>query len=128
MRWMQKGNRFDLLSKGLRRKRGEMNETERHYANELTADQAVFTWWFQPFTLKLSHPEKGRAAVYTPDFLVLMQDGTTYVDDTKAKKGFDDYASGVRIKAAAEMFPLWRFRLVRRKSAKQGGGWERVEV
>lgn len=129
MRWMKKGSRFDLLSRGLRRTRGTMNETERAYANELTADPLVFSWWFQPMSLKLSHPEKGKAAFFTPDFMILMQDGTTYVDDTKApKKGIDNEASLVRIRAAAEQFALWKFRIVRQLSAKQGGGWERTEV
>lgn len=121
-------NRFQVLSAGLRRKRGEMNKNEARYAEELEADQTVYHWWFQPLTLRLSHPESGQPAKFTPDFLVLMADGTTYLDDVKSGGGFDDLAAGVRIKTAAELYPLWRFRLVEARKKKDGGGWKRVEV
>ncbi|WP_437231049.1 DUF1064 domain-containing protein [Planctomicrobium sp. SH661] len=123
-----KRTRFSILSKGLRRKRGEMNSVEAQYAALLNANENVATWWFEPFSLTLSHPTEGQPARYTPDFLVLMTDGTTYVDDVKASKGFDDKASIVRIKTAAELYPLWIFRTVYKLPKKNGGGWERHEV
>lgn len=123
-----KTTRFSILSKGLRRKRGEMNRTESAYADLLTLDENVHQWWFEPFSLRLTHPESGQPATYSPDFLVLMADGVTFVDDVKTSSGFDDKASIVRIKCAAELYPLWIFRTVRRLTKKDGGGWERTEV
>ena len=121
-------NRFKILSRGLNRERGKMNKTEAAYSLLLTADESVARWWFEPFSLRLSHPESGTGARYTPDFLVLMEDGSTYVDDTKAPGKFDDSASIVRIKAAAELFPLWRFRIVKQRRKKDGGGFDLREV
>lgn len=123
-----KQSRFKLLSRGLRRQRGEMNAAEKAYASALNADENVHSWWFEPFSLQLSHPAEGQPARYTPDFLVLMTDGTTFVDDVKAAKGFDDKAAIVRIKAAAEQYPLWIFRTVYRRRVKDGGGFDRHEV
>lgn len=125
---VSKQSRFSILSKGLRRQRGEMNATERLYADLLNACPDVNRWWFEPFSFTLSHPETGQPARYTPDFLVLMNDGITFVDDVKASKGFDDKASIVRLKCAAEIYPLWIWRAVYRLPKKRGGGWERHEV
>lgn len=109
------GTRFTILSRGLKRTRGEMNKVEKAWSEELTADPNVADWWFEPFTLRISHPEEGQPAKYTPDFLVLMTDGLTYVDDVKPPGNFDDNASIVRIKSCAELFPLWIFRIVKKK-------------
>ena len=121
------GHRFQILSKGLRRKRGEMNKTEKEYSLILTADPEVYEWWFEPFTLRISHPDNGQPAKVTPDFLVLMNNGHTIVIDVKSS-GLDDYAAGVRMKAAAELYPLWRFQIIKKKTKKDGGGWRIQEV
>lgn len=128
-------HRFKILSKGLRRKRGEMNKTEKAYSEHLDAQIAageIHSWWFEAVTLRLSRPEQGQPARYAPDFLVLMPDGVTYLDDVKSG-GFDDFAAGVRIKCAAEQYPLWKFRIVKRRTKKlaaEFGGdiWARKEV
>lgn len=128
-------SRFKHLSKGLRRKRGEMNRSEAEYAARLDAMQAagvIYRYWFEPMTLRLSHPPEGQPAKYTPDFIVLYADGDTCIDDVKSG-GLDDYAGIVRAKCAAEQFPLWRFRLVKKQTKKQraltgGDGWDIVEV
>ena len=127
---MAKGSRFNILSKGLNRKRGEMNKTEARYATELRTRQMageIADFWFEPFSLRLSAPNTGQPARYSPDFLILMPDGLTYVDDVKSG-GLDDNAAIVRIKCAAELFPLWIFRLVKPKRVKDGGGFEVQEV
>ena len=105
-----------------------MNNAEKAYSLFLSADPNVAKWWFEPGTLRLSHPPAGQPAKYTPDFMVLMKDGTTYIDDVKASKGFDDNAAIVRIKCAAEQYPLWIFRTVYPIAKKRGGGFERTEV
>lgn len=122
------GSRFDRLSAGVRRQRGEMNTTERKWAEELTADPSVYAWWFEPLSLRLTHPESGQPARLTPDFLVLYDDGTTCLDDVKGNPKFADAASGVRMKCAAELFPLWKFRIVSPKRKRDGGGWQITEV
>ena len=100
------------------------NKTEARYEETLIADKEVVRYWFEPLTLRLSHPEKGQPAKYTPDFMVLMADGTTYLDDVKGT-GPDDNAAIVRIKAAAEIYTLWKFRLAKEQ---KGGGFKLTEV
>lgn len=110
------GSRFDILAKGLVRTRGKMNSAESKYAamlDGLVLAGDVAWWRFEPFSLRLTECSKGQPARYTPDFLVLMPDGTTFLDDLKSRKGFDDPASLVRIKVAADQYSLWRFRIVR---------------
>lgn len=124
---MKPGNRFTHLSRGRVAQRGEMNKTEREYADGLRFDPDVARWWFEPFSLRLSSPPKGQPARYTPDFLILMKDGTTYVDDVKGS-GLDNEGSIVRIKCAAEAYPLWIFRLVKKQTKKNGGGFVLKEV
>jgi len=119
-------SRFKILAKGLRRKRGEMNKTETEYSEILENDPDVHQWWFEPMSVRLSHPPEGQPATYSPDFLVLMVDGTTFIDDVKA--AFRDRAGDVRVKAAAELFPLWRWRMVIKQRKKDGGGFVIKEV
>lgn len=121
-------SRFQILSKGLVRERGVMNGIEKAYANFLSSDEDVAEWWFEPMSIRLSRPDSGQPARYTPDFMVLRIDGRTYIDDVKASSGFDDNAAIVRIKCAAEQYPLWIFRTVRKLPKKRGGGWDIREV
>lgn len=118
-----KSIKHQLLSLGLIRKRGEMNKTETEYADLLATDPAVADFWFEPFSLRLSHPPEGQPATLTPDFLVLMKDGLTFVDDVKGT-GKDDKASIVRMKCAAEQFTLWQFRICKKQTTSQGGGFK----
>lgn len=127
---MKGGHRFSGLSKGRTGKRGEMNKTEAKYAAELELRKLageIVGYWFEPFSLRLSSPPEGQPARYTPDFMVLMPDGLTIIEDVKGS-GLDDNAAIVRIKTAAEIFPLWRFRIVKQRRVKDGGGWELKEV
>ena len=122
-RFRRKGSRFDGLSRGRRAERGEMNKTEALYSQLLTADPDVYAWWFEPMTIRISHPETGQPAKVTPDFMVVMQNGATFIDDVKGT-GPDDNASIVRMKAAAELYPLWLFRIVKKQKKKDGGGFK----
>lgn len=120
-------NRFRYLSRGRIATRGERNKTEARYELTLQGDRQIARWWFEPFTLRLSHPDSGQPAKYTPDFMILMKDGVTYIDDVKGA-GLDDHAAIVRIKVAAELFPLWVFRLAKEQRKKDGGGFVIREV
>jgi hypothetical protein len=117
-------HRYQTLSRGRIAKRGQRNRTEARYEELLRADPNVEQVWFEFVTLRISHPQTGKVATYTPDFLVLMTDGTTFIDEVKGS-GIDNEASVVRLKAAAELAPLWRFRLAKER---RGGGFEVREV
>lgn len=123
-------HRFAGLNVGLRRTRGEMNSTEAQYANELEAKRLageISDWWFEPMSLRLTHPPEGQPCTFSVDFMVLMNSGLVFMDEVKGS-GIDNDASLVRLKCAAEMFPLWRFRKVKQRSKKAGGGWEVSEL
>ena len=123
-------NRFRGLSRGRIAQRGKMNRTETLRAEELQLLKLageIQNWWFEPMSLRLSNPPEGQPARYTIDFMILMNDGLTIMEDTKGS-GPDNEASIVRIKCAAEQYPLWKFRLVKRKTKKQGGGWKITNV
>lgn len=121
------GSRFAGLSKGRIAERGVRNKTESEYERLLQADPDVAEIRFEPMTLRISHPPVGQPAKYTPDFLIVMVDGTTYIDDVKGS-GPDDNASIVRVKAAAELFPFWIFRIAKKQRVRDGGGFKVTEV
>jgi hypothetical protein len=77
-----------------------MNQTEKHRAIQLEAlkrDGQIREWGFEAMSLKL-----GIGAYYTPDFMVIENDGTLRFEETK---GHWREAARVRIKAAASLFP-----------------------
>ena len=126
-------SRFTQLAKGLIRKRGKRNKTEAAYEvylDSLKGSGSIVDYWFEPLSLRLAEADTGQPLRYTPDFMILAGDGTVYIDDVKAaktKKGvaFDDPAAIIRIKAAANRYPLFVFRLVR---PDRQGGWEFKEI
>jgi len=108
-----------------------MNATETAYSVVLDAMQQsgeIGQWWFEPMSFRLSSPPSGQPARYTPDFMILRSCGEVWIIDVKASKGFDDKASVVRVKAAAELFPLFRFFVAYKRPKKSGGGFELIEV
>ena len=125
--------RYTALSKGRTGKRGKMNRTETKYSDELTARKLageIVQFWFEPFSLRLTSNVEGsktKPARYTPDFMVLYPDGLTEIVDVKGT-GPDDIAGDVRMKAAAELFPLWRFIKAKQRKVRDGGGFVRIEV
>ncbi|MGH7243631.1 MAG: hypothetical protein ACREJD_09465 [Phycisphaerales bacterium] len=96
---------------------GEMNSTERAYANRLCLlelDRQVLWWKFEAIKFRLAD-----STFYTPDFAVMLADGTVEIHEVK---GFWEDDARVKIKVAAELYPF-RFRAFRPKSKKEGGGW-----
>ena len=84
-----------------RMKAGQMNKTEQRYADHLFARLAAkeIAWFkFEPMTLKLA--EK---TTYTPDFMVMQNDGRLEIHEVK---GFWLDDARVKIKMAAELFPF----------------------
>jgi hypothetical protein len=95
----------------------KMNKTERHRAIQLEAmkrDGQIRDWGFEAMSLKL-----GAGAYYTPDFMVIENDGTLRFEETK---GHWREAARVRIKVAASLFhcQFTAMRLVK-------GAWEEEE-
>ncbi len=100
-----------------RLKRGEMNATERDYgaALELRRRAGEVVWYrFEGIKLRLAD-----STFYTPDFAVQLSDGTLECHEVK---GFWQDDARVKIKVAAEMYPL-RFVAVKRRAKKEGGGF-----
>lgn len=84
-----------------------MNGTERAYSQLLDSKVnagRVAEWHYEAVTLKLAPDTR-----YTPDFLVILPDGTVELHEVK---GFMRDDANVKIKVAAQMFPF-TFRLAR---------------
>lgn len=101
-------------------KNGEMNTYEREYAEQVLDKQQqvgeITTYWFERFTLKIADDCR-----YTCDFLVQFPDGT--LEFREVKGHWEDDAL-VKIKVAAEMFPIFSFIAIQRLTKKAGGGWK----
>lgn len=91
-----------------------MNRTEKHRAIQLEAlkrDGQIRQWGFEAISLKL-----GNGAYYTPDFMVIENDGTLRFEETK---GHWREAARVRIKVASSLYPC-KFTALQLKK----GEWE----
>ena len=95
--------------------KGTMNKTECAYANylELQKRMGQVAWYaFEPVSWKLA-----KNTTYTPDFLVLQDDGSVECHEVK---GYWRDDARVKIKVAARQFPFIRFVAVK----KIQGGWD----
>lgn len=105
-----------------------MNNTEARYSVLLDARRAageIAGWWFESLTLKLAPDTR-----YTPDFLVMLADGSLECHEIKAMWSNGSVArddAAVKYKVAAQLFPF-RFLLCVSLPKKQGGGWQITEV
>ena len=75
---------------------------------------------FEAITLRLAG---GEQAAYTPDWFVVMADGTMEFHEVK---GFFRDDARVKYKIAKGNFPMFKFRVVRKRKSKDGGGWEEI--
>jgi len=101
-----------------RRTPGTMNKSEARYADVLAAlrlEGKVAAYWFEAFTFKLAPDTR-----YTPDFVVMLPDGTLEIHEVKGHMEDDAW---VKLKVAASLFPF-RAVLVRPKPQREGGGFE----
>ena len=113
-----------------------MNKTEAAYAQHLEWSRTVgkiHQWWFEAAKLRIGPP--GGRCWYTPDFMVVAENGEVEFHESK---GFKRRANGepgcyieedarVKIKAAAALYP-YHFVLVYKLPLKDGGGWQREDV
>lgn len=108
-----------------RHKPGQMNGYERAYSEQVLEPQKlageILEYWFERFTLKLADDCR-----YTPDFLVQLMDGTLECHEVKGSFFEDD--AKVKLKVAAEMFPIFTFKLCIKQTKKDGGGWKITTV
>jgi len=101
---------------------GKMNGTEREFELVLRARKQageVIEYEFEAFKLRYGDDFK---ATWTPDFMLLLADGTIELVDVKGGGGFEP-ATLVKVKAIAAKF--WYFRIVAEQRTR--GGWKRTE-
>ena len=92
-----------------------MNRTEAEYGKLLALRrEAGEVAWFLFEGVKLRLADN---TFYTPDFAVMLKDGTLEMHDVK---GFWEDDARVKIKVAADRFPF-RFIAVKKRPKKEGG-------
>jgi hypothetical protein len=97
---------------------GTLNKTEQAYAAYLALLKAAGEiLWFEFEAVKLRLADN---TFYTCDFAVMAADGVMEMHEVK---GFWTDDARVKIKVAASKFPF-RFRAMKAKAKKHGGGWE----
>lgn len=87
----------------------DMNKTERLYSEELELMRlagSIRQWKFGSLKLRLAD-----RTWYHPDFVVVMPSGWICLDEIK---GFEREDAVVKFKVAAEMYPYFRFRMIKR--------------
>jgi hypothetical protein len=110
----------DELSRSLRPRHeaGTMNGMEKAYAAYLETRRLsgeILDWKFEAMKLKLA-----KGTFYNPDFLVVNPDGRLELHETK---GWLEDDAAVKVKVAAEMFPMFRFVIVKREGKGQHQRW-----
>jgi hypothetical protein len=104
-----------IRARGVPKVIGGMNKTEKAYAEHLQLrQQAGEVAWFAFEAVKLRLADK---TFYTPDFSVMLADGTIEQHEVK---GFWEDDARVKIKVAASMFPFRFFGIQKDKSK----GWK----
>ena len=101
---------------------GAMNKSEAEFAEILKLRQLsgeVVSYGFETVKLKLA-PK----TFLTLDFFVQYASGEMGFEEVKGH--WEDDAR-VKLKVAAEMFPMFHFSVYKKKSKKNGGGFECVE-
>lgn len=105
-----------------RLKTGELNRTEKSYADYLeTEKQAgrVFDYWFESLKLKVADGQ----CWYTPDFIVLRPDGRLEIHEVKGAPAVFLDDSKVKCKVIADKYPFDFFVIYPRRK-KDGGGFD----
>lgn len=93
---------------------GVMNKQESKFAENLEAlrlSGEILSWMYEPLKLKLAD-----RTYYSPDFMVIYPDGL--IEFAENKGHWEDDAR-VKIKCAAEKFPMFRFVAVDKKGKRE---------
>ena len=97
-----------------------MNKLEAEYAQLLGLLKHggdILDWRYEPIKLRLAHK-----TFYTPDFLVIQPDGFEFHET----KGFMRDDAAVKLKVAAQLYPWFRFVLV--KKSKSGFSYKTIKT
>lgn len=97
---------------------GEMNGLERAWSQDL--DLRVLSGEIASYIYEGVKFRLADRTWYTPDFFVILADGTIEIHEAK---GFMEEDANVKIKVAAEMFPWFDWILIKKRTKKEGGGW-----
>jgi hypothetical protein len=101
-----------------RLKIGQKNKTEESYGQELELrKRAGEIAWYAFEAMKFRLADK---TFYTPDYMVMLADGTLEAHEVK---GYWEDDARVKIKVAAEMFPI-RFIAIQKRAKRDGDGWK----
>ena len=109
-----------------RLKQGEMNKTERAFAqhlDELKQKGLIVEYWFESIKLKVA----SNRCEYLPDFLALRSDGSLVIFEVKGAKAVWTDDRKVKCKVCADKYPFKLF-VVYPIPKKNGGGWEIEEM
>lgn len=105
---------------------GEQNKTEQAFDHYLAMQKlAGEILWYKFSGIKLRLADN---TFVTVDFFVLTKDREIQAIDTKGSPRIYMDDAKVKMKAAAEAYPIFRFRVAFPKAKKDGGGWDLVEV
>jgi hypothetical protein len=108
-----------------RLKTGEMNPLEAKYAKYLEAERvAGRVLWFRFEGVKLRLADN---TFLTPDFAVLAADGRLELRDVKGAKAVYQDDAKVKMRVAADAYPLV-FKVIFPRPKKDGGGWIEEDV
>lgn len=100
-----------------RLKAGTANQLEVQYALHLEErKRSGEVAWYKFEALKLRLADN---TFYTPDYAVMLTSGELQCHEVK---GFMQEDAAVKIKVAAETYPI-RFLLIRKRAKRDGGGW-----
>ena len=103
-----------------RLKTGAMNKTEAAYAQHLEAKKAAgeVAWYkFEAMKLRLADN-----TFLTVDFAVMLSEGLLEMHDVKGSKSIYMDDAKVKMKVAADMYPLV-FKVAYPRLKRDGGGW-----
>ena len=103
-----------------RLKTGAMNKTEAAYAQYLEAKKAAgeVAWYkFEAMKLRLADN-----TFLTVDFAVMLSEGLLEMHDVKGSKSIYMDDAKVKMKVAADMYPLV-FKVAYPRLKRDGGGW-----
>lgn len=109
-----------------RLKQGEMNKTEKAFAEHLEAlkrQGSIVDYWFESVKLKVA----SNRCDYLPDFLVLQNDRTLELYEVKGAKAIFTDDAKVKCKVCADKYPF-KLLVVYPIPKKLGGGWEIEEM
>jgi len=103
-----------------RLKTGQMNGTEKLYAEHLEKIKSTVIAWYKFEGIKLRLADN---TFYTPDFAVMLTDGQMEMHEVK---GYWQDDAKVKIKVASDLYPF-RFIALKPIAKKHGGGWATEE-